>query len=141
MHNETYVTLQGNVGGAVTVRQAGGATVANFRLACTPRRRDKDGVWSDGPTQWYSVSAWRWLAEHCAESLQRGDAVLVHGRLDMRTYINKAGVETLDVTVEASSVGHDLNRGTARFTRAQPSGQLAPPAPPVPVDGHESRAA
>lgn len=128
MYNETMVTLQGYVGGDLTVRQAGGATVANFRLACTPRRRAKDGDgWVDGPTQWYSVSAWRWLAEHCAESLHRGDAVLVHGRLDHRTYVNKSGVEVLDLCVEATVVGHDLSRGTSSFQRAQ-----APAAAPAP---------
>ncbi len=125
MFNETTVTLQGRVGGDVVLRQAGGSAVANFRVACTPRRRSKDGDWVDGPTQWWSVTAWRSLAEHCAASLHRGDAVVVHGRVDMRTYVNKAGVETLDVQVEAATVGHDLTRGTSSFTRHQPA---APPA-------------
>lgn len=125
MFNETTVTLQGRVGGDVVLRQAGGSAVANFRVACTPRRRTKEGGWADGPTQWYSVTAWRWLAEHCAASLHRGDAVVVHGRVDMRTYVNKAGVETLDVQVEAATVGHDLSRGTSSFTRAQPPAETA----------------
>lgn len=126
MFNETTVTLQGRVGGDVVLRQAAGSPVANFRVACTPRRRTKEGGWVDGPTQWWSVTAWRWLAEHCAASLHRGDAVVVHGRVDMRTYVNKAGVETLDVQVEAVTVGHDLTRGTSSFTRSQPPVEAAP---------------
>jgi single-strand DNA-binding protein len=51
---------------------------------------------------------------------------VVHGKVDMRTYVNKAGVETLDVQVEAATVGHDLTRGTSSFTRYQP-----PAAQPV----------
>lgn len=122
MYHETTVTLQGRIGGPVTLRQAGGAPVANFRVACTPRRKDREtGAWVDGPTQWWSVSAWRWLAEHCAESLRVGDAVVVHGRVDMRTYVNKAGVETLDVHVDAVTVGHDLSRGTSTFHRSRPA--------------------
>ena len=117
MSNETIVTLQGHVGGDVRLNQAGGFPVANFRLACTPRRRGKDGEWSDGPTQWYSVTAWRRLAEHVAASVGRGDPVVVQGRLEMKPYVNKAGVETFDVTVEAWAVGHDLNRGTSSFER------------------------
>ena len=39
--NETMVTLQGNLGNDVTVRQAGDAHVATFRVACTPRRYQK----------------------------------------------------------------------------------------------------
>ena len=122
MYNETTVTLQGRIGGDVVLRDAGGTPVANFRVACTPRRRDRaSGEWSDGPTQWWSVTAWRWLAEHCASSLHRGDAVVVHGRVDMRTYVNKAGVETLDVQVEAVTVGHDLCHGTSTFHRPAPA--------------------
>lgn len=127
MYNETIVTLQGRVGTDVVLRQAGGAAVANFRMAVTPRRFDRQrNEWGDGPTQWYSVSAWRALAEHCAASLHRGDAVIVHGKVDMRTYVNKAGVETLDVTVDAASVGHDLTWGTSAFTRVQRA--ASPPA-------------
>ncbi len=130
MYNETTVTLQGRGGGDVGLRQAGGAAVATFRVACTPRRRDRDsGEWADGPTQWYSVTAWRWLAEHCAQSLHRGDAVVVHGKVDMRTYVNKAGVETLDVQVEAVTVGHDLCRGTSTFHRPPTTGHEASDAP------------
>ncbi|WP_148615879.1 single-stranded DNA-binding protein [Nocardioides rubriscoriae] len=129
MFNETMVTLQGRVGGDVVLRQAGGAPVANFRVACTPRRLDRaTNAWSDGPTQWYSVSAWRALAEHCAASLHRGDAVVIHGKLDMRTYINKAGVETLDVQLEAMTVGHDLCRGTSTFHRARAAQAVPGPA-------------
>ena len=77
MYNETIVTLQGRIGTDVVLRQAGGAAVANFRLACTPRRFHRQtGEWSDGPTQWYTVNAWRALGEHCQASLRRGDPVV-----------------------------------------------------------------
>ena len=36
--NETVVTLQGWLGGDVTLRAAGETPVASFRVACTPRR-------------------------------------------------------------------------------------------------------
>ena len=39
MINETTVTLQGRVGGEVTLRRAGDVPVAHFRVAATPRRR------------------------------------------------------------------------------------------------------
>ena len=68
-------------------------------------------------TQWYSVSAWRALGEHCAASLRRGDAVVVHGRLLHSTYVGKSGVEVLDLQIEAITVGHDLTRGSSTFQR------------------------
>ncbi len=36
--NDTLITLQGWLGSDVSLRQAGGTTVASFRVACTPRR-------------------------------------------------------------------------------------------------------
>ncbi len=132
MSNETMVTLQGNVGGDVVLRQAGDQPVANFRIACTPRRfQRRTGEWVDGETQWYSVSAWRHLGEHCSRSLRRGDPVVVQGRLTQRTYINKAGVEVTSLEVEALIVGHDLGKGVSVFTR-RPSQQ------PRPREGEEA---
>lgn len=118
--NDTTVTLQGWLGSNVNLRQAGesGIPVASFRLACTPRRYHRStNTWSDGETQWFTVNAWRGLATNCGDSLQRGDAVVVHGRLDARTWTNQDGVEVLSFEVDAAFVGHDLNRGTSTFTR------------------------
>lgn len=117
--NESVITFQGWLGGDVTLRLAGSSPVANFRVASTPRRfRRSTNEWVDGPTQWYTVNAWRGLGEHCADSLRRGDPVVVHGRLTTPTYVNKNDVEVTSLEVEAIFVGHDLNRGRTSFTRA-----------------------
>ena len=116
--NESMVTFQGWLGGEVRTQQAGGVLVARFRVASTPRRLNRStGEWHDGPTQWYSVSAWRALGEHCAESLRRGDPVVVHGRLTQSSWVNQEGAEMTSLEVDASFVGHDLSRGTSDFTR------------------------
>lgn len=116
--NETLVTLQGWLGTDVTLRQAGETPVASFRVACTPRRyQKKTDQWVDGTTQWFSVNAWRALAEHCERSLRRGDPVVVHGRLNAQLWSNSAGMEVTSYDVEAVVVGHDLNRGTSTFVR------------------------
>lgn len=117
--NDTLITFQGNVGGDVTVRQAGDTQVATFRVACTPRRYvRKDDTWTDEDTQWYSVNAWRALGDHCAQSLRRGDPVFVHGRLRAQKWTNSSGIEVTTYEVEALAVGHDLARGTSAFTRS-----------------------
>jgi len=116
--NETLVTLQGWLGSDVTIRQAGDARVANFRVGSTPRRyQKKTDEWVDGDTQWYTVNAWRTLAENCSQSLRRGDPVVLHGRLTAQVWTNSAGIEVTSFDIEASFVGHDLNRGTSQFTR------------------------
>jgi single-strand DNA-binding protein len=115
---ETTVTVQGRLGGDVTTRMAGDALVANFRVASTPRRfQRRTETWVDGTTQWYAVTAWRALAENCQASLRRGDPVVVQGRLTVKTWTNKDGVEVSSLEVEAFHVGHDLTRGTTVFTR------------------------
>ena len=125
---ETTVTLQGYVGTPVTTRVAGDSVLASFRVGCTPRRyQRKTETWADGETQWYSVTAWRGLAENCQQSLRRGDPVIVHGRLTVNTWVNRDGIEVSSLEVEATHVGHDLTRGTAVFTKApKPTAAAAP---------------
>jgi single-strand DNA-binding protein len=124
--NETMVTLQGYVGGQVKLRQAGEVLVANFRVACTPRRYSRrTQEWFDADTQWYTVNAWRALGEHCSASLNRGDPVVVHGKLSARTFVNANQVEVTTFEVDAMFVGHDLNRGTSSFTKPVRADRLA----------------
>jgi single-strand DNA-binding protein len=123
--NDTLVTLQGNLGGPVRLRAAAGTMVASFRLACTPRLYQRaSNSWTDGETQWFTVNAWRALADNCAASLRTGDAVFVSGRLSLHTWVNAEGVEQQTWEVTATAVGHDLNRGTTSFVRpARPETQ------------------
>lgn len=117
MMNDTMVTVQGWLGTDPQLRQAGGVNVANFRLGCTPRRFSRvRQEWEDGPTQWYGVSAWRALGEHCKRSLRVGEPVIVHGRLHQRSYV-KDGVEVTVLEIEALVVGHDLTRGISVFNK------------------------
>jgi single-strand DNA-binding protein len=127
--NETLITLAGWLGNDVQMRQAGESTVAHFRVATTPRRfQRKTGTWVDGDTQWYTVSAWRALADNCAQSLRRGDPVVVHGRLRVETWTSTSGAEMTSFEIDATFVGHDLSLGTSQFTRtpkAVPAGTAA----------------
>lgn len=117
MTNDTMVTVQGWLGSEPQLRRAGEVSVANFRLGCTPRRFHRGRQeWADGPTQWYGVSAWRALGEHCKRSLHVGDPVIVHGRLNQRTY-DRDGVEVTVLEIEAVAVGHDLTRGVSSFSK------------------------
>ena len=114
--SDTYVTLHGWVGSDVTYRDPQGISVANFRVASTPRLK-KEGKWVDGDTTWYSVTVWRHLAVNLRESVRKGDAVVVHGRLRTDTWKREDGETNSSLQIEATLVGHDLTRGTSRFTR------------------------
>lgn len=114
---EATVTISGNVGSQVRFHQLeGGSGVASFPLACTPRLR-REGEWVDGPTLWVQVSCWRVLAERVRDSVKRGDAVIVQGRLRPDEWIDESGSRRESLLVEATSVSHDLRRGTSMFNR------------------------
>ncbi len=117
MTNDTMVTVQGWMGNEPQLREVAGTSVANFRLGCTPRRFHRGRQeWVDGPTQWYGVSAWRALGEHCKRSLHVGDPVIVHGRLNQRSYV-RDGVDVTVLEIEALVVGPDLSKGVCSFSK------------------------
>jgi single-strand DNA-binding protein len=114
--NETFVTFHGWAGSDVRHRDAKGVSVATFRVAVTPRLK-KEGSWVDGETAWYTVTAWRTLADHVADSIRKGDPVIVHGRLRTETWRPDEGPSSTTLHVEASLVGHDLTRGISHFIK------------------------
>ena len=114
--NETLVTIVGNVASTVTYAQtSAGVPVANFRMAATERRYDRGkGDWVDGDTNWVTVVAWRWLATNVVSSVNKGDPIVVSGRLRVREWGEEAGRRSA-VEIDARTVGHDLARGTSAF--------------------------
>ncbi len=116
--NDTQITFCGWVGSDVTVAEvADGVPVATFRVGSTPRRF-RGGRWENGPTSWFTVKAWRRLAEHVQACLGSGDPVVVHGRLVADVWKREDGTTSTRYVVVAHSVGHDLNLGTSAFTRS-----------------------
>lgn len=113
---DAYVQLTGNVGGTVEFRTST-VPIASFRLAHTPRVR-KNGEWVDAPTTWITVTCFRALAENVKASLHKGQPVLVAGRLRTNVW-TKDGITYERLTLEATTVGHDLTRGTATFFRSK----------------------
>jgi single-strand DNA-binding protein len=110
---EAQVQITGYAGTEVESR--GNGTVSAFRLACTPRIKTKNG-WSDGNTTWLEVACFRTLAQHVAQSVRKGDPVLVVGKLRTNVW-EKDGQTHERLVLEADMVGHDLNRGTSIFQR------------------------
>jgi single-strand DNA-binding protein len=97
---------------------ADGLPITSFRLASSNRRFDRaESRWIDGETNWYSVTAFRQLALNSAASLQKGDRVILSGKLKIRNWEN-GGRSGLNVDVDADSIGPDLSWGTARYTRS-----------------------
>lgn len=138
--NETLITLVGNLVEDPKLRiTEQGVDVASFRIASTPRWRDREGGWTDGSTLFLGVTCWRQLAVNLGTSgLRRGDPLIVSGKLSTRSY-EKDGQQRSVVELEAVAVGPDLNRGTVVFRRSarpseaagSPDPVAAEPAPPA----------
>ncbi|MCH0541207.1 single-stranded DNA-binding protein [Streptomyces sp. MUM 203J] len=116
--NDTLVTVVGNVATSVEYRETRTGGVARFRFAATPRRWDRQrGAWADGPTNFFTVNAWRQLGANVAASVSVGEPLVVHGRLRVREDGDWEGRRKTFVDIDAVAVGHDLTRGTAAFRR------------------------
>ena len=114
-----HITIVGNIAGDPRhTHTPSGIPITTFRVASAPRRFDRTTEkWVDGETSWYSVSAFRALAINTAASLQRGERVIVSGRLRIRTWESGERSGTT-AEIDAEAIGHDLLWGTSRFERA-----------------------
>jgi single-strand DNA-binding protein len=121
MIHEAQVNLAGYVAADPKFKKvAGDISSTKLRVAYTARRRDKEtGEWSDGPTSFVNVQCWRTLAENVLMSVHKGEPVLVTGRLQIRRFEDQEGAARTAVEIEAMSVGHDLTRGVAQFSRTR----------------------
>jgi single-strand DNA-binding protein len=115
---DTHVTIAGNLTAdpELTITNSG-AAVANFRVAVTARVRDGN-TWRDGDTSFYRITAWRDLATNLADSLGKGDRVLVVGQLRQRSWETDEGEQRSVVEVTAEEVGPSLRWATAKPERA-----------------------
>ena len=95
-----------------------GARLTSFRMASTSRFFDREKAeWVDGRTEWFTVKVFRSAAITVANSIHKGQPVTVHGRFRTAEWEGEGGPR-VDLVIDATSVGHDLTRGTAEFTRA-----------------------
>ncbi|TET21989.1 MAG: single-stranded DNA-binding protein [Candidatus Cloacimonadota bacterium] len=62
-----------------------GVPVLKFRLASSRSYKDRDGNWQKAAA-FVSVSVWREQAERFAETLHKGSAVFIEGRLESRSW-------------------------------------------------------
>jgi single-strand DNA-binding protein len=121
---DTVITVVGNLTADPELRfTPSGAAVANFTVASTPRTFDKNSnEWKDGEALFLRCSVWRQAAENVAESLSRGTAVIVQGRLKQRSYETKEGEKRTVYELDVEEVGPSLKWATAKVTKASRSG-------------------
>lgn len=124
MAGETIITVVGNLTDDPELKfTPSGAAVANFTVASTPRTFDKQtNEWKDGDALFLRCAAWRQLAENVAESLQKGQRVVVTGALRVRQFERQDGSKGTSVEMNVDEVGPSLRYATAKVTKASRSG-------------------
>ncbi len=119
MAGETIITVVGNLTADPEVRTlSNGSAVASFTIASTPRTFNRNtNQFEDGPALFMRCSAWRDLAEHCANSLSKGMRVIAQGRLSQRSYQAQDGSNRTVVELTIDEIGPSLRYATAQVTR------------------------
>ena len=104
-----YLTVRGLI--ATQPRHtitAEGLNVLSFRLVSASRKFDSEsGQWQDDKVNWFTISAFRKLAENSNQTLSKGDRVMVFGKLRIRDWDNGERSGT-SVEIEADAIGQDL---------------------------------
>lgn len=80
------VIIAGNLTKDPIFRQTtNGTPVVNFSIASNRRYRDSKDEWQEDVC-YVGIVAWNKLAESCRDKLKKGNAVLVEGELQSRTF-------------------------------------------------------
>lgn len=100
-------TVTGNVGKRPELRQSrAGKPMASFSVASTLKREGQEPH-----TTWVDVLVFDEQAERCAEELDKGDRVVVSGRLQLESYEKKDGGTGWVLKMLADEVGTSLRWG------------------------------
>lgn len=98
------VIIAGNLTKDPIFRQTtNGTPVVNFSIASNRRFRDKNDEWKEDVC-YVGIVAWNRLAESCRDKLKKGNAVLVDGELQSRTFKTEDGNNRTIVEIKARRI-------------------------------------
>ncbi len=128
------VILVGRLGKDPEVRTfESGAKKANFTMATSEYRKDKDGNREEF-TEWHNIVCWRNLAENAEKYLTKGKMIYLEGKLRTRSWEDN-GTKRYITEIEAStftmlgSKSDETEQKVANATATAP--QNLPPQPPA----------
>lgn len=120
---DSTVTIVGNVTRDPELRyMTSGTALCTLGLAVNRRWKDRNGEQQE-ETSFFDVSCWRDLADNVAESVTKGQRVIVTGRLEQRSWETQEGEKRSKVEVVADEVGPSLRWATAVVQKAERGAQ------------------
>jgi single-strand DNA-binding protein len=130
----SYATLRGNMTRDPDLKfLPSGSAVTGFGMAVNRRWQNRQTQEWEEQVSFFDVTAFGSLAENIAESLTKGTAVVVVGRLEQQSW-EQEGQKRSKVVLVADDVAPSLRFATAQVARTersdggQGSGKAAPPA-------------
>jgi len=111
-----YVSIVGNLVKDPELRFIpSGKAVASLSIAHNRKWKDQSGA-DQEETSFFDVSVWDTLAENVADSLGKGDRILVEGRLLQRSW-EKDGEKFYKVEIVADEISPSLRWASAKPSR------------------------
>lgn len=101
MSNPT-VTIVGRIG---QDPEAVGSSGLRLSVATNDRvKNDATGEWEDKNTSWWTVKAWKRLAEQSKDVLKKGQEVIIVGKVYEENWTDKEGTKRTSYEINAESI-------------------------------------
>jgi single-strand DNA-binding protein len=98
------VRLIGNLGGNPEVKELqSGKKIAKLSLATSDKYKDSEGKLVN-ETQWHNLVAWGKTAEFAERYLEKGQEVVVEGKILNRSYTDKEGQKKYITEISVSDI-------------------------------------
>jgi single-strand DNA-binding protein len=115
--SDNTITVVGNITKEPELKFLGSGNAAvKFSIAVNKRRKGKDGEFEES-TSFFDVQAYGTLAENLANSVTKGNRIVVTGEIEQRSWDDKEGNKRSTVEITASEAGPSLRWATAEITR------------------------
>jgi single-strand DNA-binding protein len=96
------ITIVGRVG---SEPETVGSNGLRFRVATNDRiKNDVTGKWEDKNTSWWTVKAWRTLAEQSKSVIKKGMEVIIVGKIYEESWTDKEGTKRTSYEINADSI-------------------------------------
>lgn len=133
------VMLIGNLGSDPEIKYAAsGTAIANFRLATSENRKNREGEWEE-ETEWHRIVIFGKQAEFCKDYLRKGSKVFIEGRIQTRSWDDQSGQKKYSTEIIGLSIillepkgvgGTAETAGTKGAAISHSTGNAIPESPP-----------
>jgi single-strand DNA-binding protein len=126
MATANTITIAGNLTRDPELRfTPNGRATASFSVAVNNDWTDPSSGERRESTDFFDVVVWGKPAENAAQSLSKGQEVVVSGRLQQRSWETDEGERRSRIELTATVVGTGLSLGTTVFTKNPRPGEAA----------------